>query len=325
MVDSCLERAENVTSHLLRRWEAERIRLAGLTHPEADHYRGFSDLVNDVRPDHIWTFPYLCHRRTLLASLARCHPRDGRWRELSAALASIDEAMSANRAAPVYSLQHLTVGDVRLSCIAPCPADLVCDGRRLERLLVKIVEGASLTDEEGHLLRGTKLDGSGNGLSLALVVDWGQLRICLGGDVEVFPEDPSRGWNGAKSYLEAEGSGALLDNVTLVKVAHHGSDRAFSSEVYMRHALNRPPVAVITPFAGGTNPPPHSLTLRELRRHCSRLGVTTAPVPDWTHISEAGWAEISRPDDPSACCVVASCQPDGNVSLSAHGAARVFV
>jgi hypothetical protein len=175
----------------------------------------------------------------------------------------------------------------------------------------------------GHLIRGTKLDGHGNGISLALVVEWGRARICLGGDVEG-GSDAARGWSGAMAYLEAEGHGLLLDDVTLIKVAHHGSDGAFSPEAYTRHALSRPPVAVITPFVGGPNPPPHLDTLRKLRRLCSRLALTTAPVSGWPLLGEAGWAENPRSDDTSACCVVVRCQPDGTVSLSAHGGARVF-
>lgn len=323
VVDSCREDGANVPLLLLRRFGVERLAIAALTHPDADHYRGFNEILGCFATDKIWAFPFALTRRQILAKLARRNPHDHRWADLAETLHGLERAMSENRATHVNALQSRAVGDAIVHCVAPSPADMAYEQRALGEVIEKVLGGAAITDDDVHLLRGQKLDGSGNGLSLALVIEWSGLRICLGGDVAA-PADPDRGWNGALSYVTAEGRADLFEDHVLVKTAHHASQHAFSEALYARLARNVRPIALVTPFKGGRHPPPHARTLRRLRESCARLGVTAEPGVGWPALRRADWSEDPRTDDESACCVVAVCLPGGDVSLAAHGRGRAF-
>lgn len=323
VVDSCLQDGANVSLLLLQRFGVKRLALAALTHPDADHYRGFTEILDHHDVEKTWAYPYALTRRELLAGLARKNPKDSRWAGLSATVVNLERAMSTNRGAQVFALQSRKVGDAVVHCVAPSPADMANESKRLGELHRKVLAEEPLTDEDGYLLRGKKLDGSGNGLSLALVLEWRGQRICLGGDVEA-PADPHRGWNGALDYVAAEGRGDLFDDHALVKTAHHASEHAFSEPLYARLARKTRPAALVTPFKGGSRPPPHASTLQALAHRCSTLGITSEPTMGWPAVEHAGWKEHPRKDDGGACCVVAICRADGSVSVEAHGRGRTF-
>ena len=97
LVDACLQDGKNVAKLILERFGVTRLALAVLTHPDADHYRGFADCLVRFDCDYVWSYPYALQRRQLLAALARRDPADRRGRELSTALSVIEASLAANR------------------------------------------------------------------------------------------------------------------------------------------------------------------------------------------------------------------------------------
>lgn len=324
VVDSCMEDGENLPLLLLEHLEVERVALAALTHPDADHYRGFQHVLESVAVDRLWVFPYALTRRTILASLARRNPDDGRWAGLSEVLDAVQKKLEENQGTPVHALKSQSVGAATVHCVAPSPSDLANESDALESLITKVIDGHPITADDGHLLRGRKVDGKGNGLSLALIIEWGDVRVLLGGDVEA-PADAARGWRGARSYVAAEGRSDLFDRFAIIKVPHHGSKHAFQNAALGLAPTSHAAAAIVTPFRGGTNAPPHGAALHELRSTCSQLAITSEPACGWSEVRNAQWKDAVAVDGEGASCVVAICDAAGTVSLTTYGGARKFV
>lgn len=83
---------------------------------------------------------------------------------------------------------------------------------------------------------------SPNLVSIVLHVQFGDLSVLLGADMEVH-HDPRRGWTAAI----AAGHEAGLTPAHLLKVPHHGSVTGHHEEVWTR-LLSPRPLAVVTPF-----------------------------------------------------------------------------
>ena len=324
VVDACRQDGVDLPRALLGAFGVRRVALAVLTHPDADHLRGFAELSRTIEPEFLWAFPQLMTRRRLVTHMAREHADDARWSELSEALAVIEAAMARNRAAPVYALASRNVGEVAIHCVAPSPADMERESALLDALIVRIAQGKRIADEDGRLIRGRRVDGGGNGLSLALVLEWAGRRFCLAGDVEA-PDDPHRGWRGACEYLDAQGRGDVLRDLSLLKLPHHGSISASSDEALRRHAGSARLAAIATPFIGGKAPPPHPSALGELRSYAARLAITTEPACGWEAVAATGWAPDQAASDDGARCVVAIARADGSLTVAPFGSARTFV
>lgn len=87
------------------------------------------------------------------------------------------------------------------------------------------------------------------------------------------------------------GLGALMDDVDVVKVAHHGSTGAWSDEAWARHAATRRPVAIIAPYAPSRLPTAD--VLGRLRAAACRLGITSAEGDGAGRARRAGWADAA--------------------------------
>lgn len=135
-----------------------------------------------------------------------------------------------------------------------------------------------------------------NRLSKAVVIEWEVHRLLLAGDVEN-GGNPKSGWGGIIAELLPEGNEPdrqhLLQNLTLVKVAHHGSAGAFSQDAWDLHCSSgKVHFGVLAPFNRGANPPPDQATLAALRGRLDALAITSASGKAAAAAIAAGWTSV---------------------------------
>jgi len=237
VVDACRTGKESFPLRVLRRLGATEVHLAIVTHPDLDHIAGFAELAAGVTIHRLWRYAGGT-LRDVLSSWVRKIPGQARLQELSKALDAMDRLADANRCVEA-GLDTRDWPDedgapYRVTCIAPCAADVVANRRTLQRLVELSISKSgeakprlSKGVEQLMLGRSRHLNGRGNPLSLAVVLWWGEIGILLSGDVEC-SGDRYRGWDGICAALQDDGRLQLLRGPKLVKVAHHGSNGAFS-------------------------------------------------------------------------------------------------
>jgi hypothetical protein len=129
-----------------------------------------------------------------------------------------------------------------------------------------------------------------NMVSLGLAIEWGPRRVVLAGDIENGDGGPYSGWAGVLEHLDRpdDQRGRLVDDVDLIKVAHHGSTGAFSAVAWERHARSAKTIGIMTTYSPGKLP--DGVTLGALRSHCRRLGIAADSGSAFERAMEAGWA-----------------------------------
>jgi G:T/U-mismatch repair DNA glycosylase len=156
-----------------------------------------------------------------------------------------------------------------------------------------------------------------NMVSLGVAIEWGGRRLVLAGDIENGDGGPYSGWTGVLDQLDRSDDqrGYLVEDIDLIKVAHHGSTRAFSKTVWERHTKSRKTIGVVTTYS--PKKLPELGTLQALRAHCHRLGVATDAGESFDRAMMAGWsvADISEP-------APSSTSPCLRVVLTADGSQR---
>lgn len=93
----------------------------------------------------------------------------------------------------------------------------------------------------------SNLDTDPNHTAIVLMLNLGNHRVLLGADLE---EEEVKGWSTIMTTSTIE-----RDNISLIKVPHHGSSNAFHAPFWEKH-ISKECVSVLTPFASGSNPPP---------------------------------------------------------------------
>lgn len=239
-------------------------------------------------------------------------PANKRFQDLTAAIHAIDE--HAQRASTRVEDVCLTTrpwkpAGAPYSVHFLAPTDF--DRARVRRLWNKVVQYAKgsfrLSTRFERVLNGeAELGDAPNAVSLAVAIEWGERKILLAGDVENGKRSAKSGWKGVLQILDHpdERLGHLVEDVDLVKVAHHGSKGAFSAEAWARHAKSRKTTAVLTPFAPSALP--SDRTLVNLRGHCDRLGISADAGQAFARTTAAGWTPIQSTLPPSGAPVVAA-------------------
>lgn len=342
VVDTCEHKGVVLPSALLDHFDVRAVDLLVVTHPDRDHYKGLPQLLSgsrvggplDVRV--LWRYRGFHTRRKVLARL--CALDASNKRRFAELLAAEDAMARVGRGRVFEAVLETTSWPLgrkgadagyEVTCIAPCPGDQAYEGEQLEKLF-RLARGGIALDErvERFLLgKASGIDGKGNPLSLALAIRWGSIGVLLGGDVEA-PMDADRGWNGVLATLAQEWpkSPDLLRSLQLVKVSHHGSKGAFSEAAWKLHADARPvDLAIVTPFRGSGNPPPHRETLSDLGRFAARVALTSEPS-SWGKVTDAGWVRIDAPRGPgNAACVAVTLDGASALNVRTSDQGAVFV
>jgi len=345
VVDTCKLDEVTLPLALLRHFGAPRVDLLVVTHPDRDHYKGLPELIKGIDVKCLWRYRGFHHRRKVLTRLCELNPENGRkFADLRLAEEAMAPFMEHNGGFEVAidSCTWPNEQAYEVTCIAPCPADLRHEGEQLHALFRVLLEagseGVALDPGVERFLLGKArgVDGKGNPISLALVIRWRGIGILLGGDVEAPRTDASRGWSGILTTLERGWPKGLdlVRDLHVVKVSHHGSWGAFSEDAWKLHAeTGAVEVAVVTPFRGNEDQPPHRETFRALGRFAKRVALPSPPsyptkwdhLEDpprdhgaWERLADTGWLQVTVPQGPGAGACVA-------VTFDAISSARVAV
>jgi hypothetical protein len=291
VIDACGQGSKNLPRALVHHLGLGGIHLLALTHPDLDHVRGFAELVA-MKPELLWRYP---GDPSLRDFATRCATSSGNT-VLAEALAAIDDYAMTNGI-----MQEVAYGsriwpsagsEYQVRTVAPTPSDRVRAMKVWEKLL-KFSRGRARLEK--LIQRGSSSFGDApNVLSLALVVEWDGRRILFGGDVMRGRKRgrgaSGSGWKGIVTVLANDPDPAmrtLLDDVDVVKVAHHGSRHSFDESVWKRHAPSGGVVAMLAPYTPSDLP--DAFVLRELRKYATTLAVSSVRPSDRQRVERAGW------------------------------------
>ena len=319
VVDCCSDGGRCLTLELLQDIGDPDVALLILTHPDLDHVSGLNVLLSARQVKRVWMWPHLSLMRDLLARWGASQPS---LVALASALQSLDALAARNACLEVtINNRDQAFGSTRFSALAPVPADINASRRFLDRILMwRPGQNPALSSDVENMLLGGAVDEHPNAVSLAVSVRWGAWKLLLGGDVE----SRRRGWRGWKGVLEELRQQQRLDDVTdldVIKLAHHGSENAWSDAAWSLHTQRGPvKVALIAPFNKSNLP--REAQLRALKPLAGRLGVSgDSATPQ---ILAAGWT-AGGPNPTGEPVVVLRLRADGSHDLSAQGDAGVFV
>jgi beta-lactamase superfamily II metal-dependent hydrolase len=309
VVDSCERAGTNLPVQLLRALNIEQIDLLIVTHPDLDHVKGLTELLA-FNPVRVWRYPFGLLRE-LLAVLTNADASSNYRRHAEALRGNValDDLLAENG-----NVHEVTYGrswppreaSYTVHALAPTSYDTHRARERARGLVERRHGRWTLSPQaKGWLDDDRPLGDLPNMVSLGVAIEWGDRRLVLAGDIENGDGGPYSGWAGVLDQLDRSDDlrGYLVDDVDLIKIAHHGSRRAFSKTVWERHAKSRKTIGVVT-----TNSPrklPELDTLQALRAHCHRLGIAADAGESFDRAMTAGWSvadtKESAPSSTSPC------------------------
>jgi beta-lactamase superfamily II metal-dependent hydrolase len=268
--------ATNPTLAFLRSRGVESLEFVCLTHPHDDHFRGMSHLLEAYPVRRFWRFGSLSrqHLENLLDYLKgdadeRGNEQDRRAADdLQKTLQMVRQLLDRGDlrtfhltdVKPLIRTRHVRRGPrVRVWGIAPS-SDAV------ERYQVVVLDSLKWLHTP-HAARPTEPPRlEHNNVSAALVVEYGDTRLVLGGDVEV------AGW--VDAVRGADDLEVRLD-ATFVKASHHGSLNGHCPGLWDRFSSRRKPAVVVTSYVRSGLPTLEGVN--HIARHSDRLLVTSFP------------------------------------------------
>lgn len=328
VVDGCSRDGINHPEMVLRALGRDRIDLLVLTHPDLDHLKGVGELVRAFRPHRVWRYPGL---QTVRDELATQLLNSGSDRDTLTELQDVLRALLDQGDGPVEANFNTRPWEpngatYRVFCLAPTPFDIHRALPTLGSQLQLAGSSVRVAPRYEKIYRGEARPGDHpNTLSLALVIEWDDRRILLAGDLENgLAGEPRSGWKGVRRLLSDEpGLGHLLCDLTLVKVAHHGSSGAFHEDAWREHALRGKTAAVISPFASKALPQANVLGL--LRAYCHALGVSANGANAFALAASAGWSVAQSPVfDWALPCLVATVPAAGPIRFAHSSSSALF-
>jgi hypothetical protein len=276
-VDGC-RKTNDPTLALLNslRERDSRLAFVALTHPHDDHYGGLAELLDrwSGRVGEVWRTVYGTHYSKQLLRFVSAQragkrgllPDERRLHELRAVL----ERFQTVRENGTGKLMIVDCPMLRRT-ISDKPAVTITawgpshwDNERHSQALVDAVSALSVGDTY------PKVDP--NQASGALLVQWGEARVLLAGDLLCGSRHDS-GWSPARSLVNGP--------VQVVNVAHHASEEAHDAELWSEMA---PQLAIVTPFqsASGKQPPRPEM----IKTLCESSAVVITSSPKWAGKAE---------------------------------------
>lgn len=319
VVDSCECDGDNLPATLLTHLGIAQVDLLVVTHPDLDHITGITELVTRFSPSRVWRYPFGL-LRDMLQMMTRLETPTGKQRYA--------EALAANDALDILLTKAGTVVRVHAGqtwaptdagyvthVLAPTPYDVERAAHQIRGLLEKRRGKLVLAEHARGWFAGGPLGDLPNMVSLGLVIEWQQRKVLLAGDVGIGTGHAHSGWRGILAALDQpdERRGHLVDNVDVVKIAHHGSSGALVEDAWTRHAASDKTIGVVATFS--PTPLPDNAALRSFRRWVSRLGIATDAGDAFDRALAAGWVTA----DPGAAATLPM-GPCLKIELDASGA-----
>lgn len=326
VVDSCERDDVNLPAVLLADLGVAQIDLLVVTHPDLDHIKGITELVERFSPKRVWRYPFGLLRE-ILQQLGEVQTPAGKLRYAEALRSSdtLDDLLrtegTVERVHPGRQW-HPPGSDYSICALAPTQYDIARAMSRVQGLVVRKRGRLVLSDTARAWFSGERALGDlPNMVSLGLVIEWNGLKVLLAGDVENGDGTTHSGWQGVLAGLDQpdEGRSHLVNDVDVVKIAHHGSTGALYDAAWNRHATSKKTVGLATTYS--PTPLPDDPVLRSLRRWVGRLGIATDAGDSFDRALAAGWvvadagAAATLPLGP---CVKVELRSDGTMSFE-HG------
>lgn len=276
VVDSCIPRGSHESAALsylksFGNGAESRVKLIVATHWHDDHIRGLSSIVRQV-PDALFACSAALDKDNFF-TLVEASSRAVQGRSGVDEFASIFEllrerascATERELVAPAFAianrrLLHL-VGDTRrfaasVTALSPSDGTVKLAFTDIARWLPRVGES------QRRITNVTP-----NSTSVALWLEVGTRRALLGADLE-HTDRTGEGWIAVLAGHQA------LEPAAIFKVPHHGSAGSDFPTVWSKILIDRP-VAVVTPFVGGTTILPKERDLRRLANRTDKLYCTS--------------------------------------------------
>ena len=261
----------NPTLQFLRSKNVTRLEFVCLTHPHADHFQGMSFLLETFPVRQFWIFGAMAH--------ARLHNRVGMILRLKA------ETLNQNTADTEAASELVEILDKVY--LRARRGDLTLIRLQLDQHLMTLPTNPALTitalgasgrsttmyedsldacfdhDDEGKVLVAKVRNVNHNQISGGLLIEYGQSRIILGGDIE------KAGWREAMKCFESRNRLAS----TLVKVSHHGSANGYCRGLWRVLSPNKSAHAVVTAYTMQRLPSRKGLS--HIRKHAKAVSTTS--------------------------------------------------
>ena len=262
----------NPTLGFLRERSVRRLEFLALTHPHADHYHGLKDLLDHLQVAAFWWFDGVSSldlARLVNGLRGEAYETGDRRRQHSARyLDQIFRTVIKRREEgtllgkqmsdfkPLYPLPfggaHRPEA-VQIHALAP----YTDTKQRYQEELHKCFENEALRRKLPALDQ--------NQISAALLVEFGETRLILGGDVE------KESWEEVLKYVAPSRL-----NAHAVKVSHHGSRNGYCTGLWPLFCAGGKTVAIITPSH------PHSLpnedAVTHIRDYTTQIVSTCTPA-----------------------------------------------
>ncbi len=278
------EPESNRTLQLLKSRNVERLSFLCLTHPHVDHYRGMHHLLRAFSPNRIWIFGATTHRDLYakVAALSKVQAESSHFQseedEAADELVEIldwirNECRNRQRRIPL-EVKRLQLGMSLLKLDSDPPLCVSAVGASGGRALVYEDSLSDCFRPDGGGLRERVPREQHNIISGGLLIDYGQARIILGGDID------REGW---KETLNTVGKEMGLRS-QLIKVSHHGSSTGYCDGLWEAFSPGRSAVAVLTPYTSQGLPNPGALAhiSQHARAVLSSSVEAAALATDWS-------------------------------------------
>lgn len=271
VVDSCLSRgrADPVAVEYLKSFNNDalsKVRLVVATHWHDDHIGGIASLLSQAHNAHFccsMAMQYPEFRTLITTSPGMIAGRSG----IDEFAAVIKELEARGKRAPVFAVENKTLLSlsgpptrsfpVTLESLSPSNPTIRTALGEVEKFLPKVDE------PQRRIVNSTP-----NRTSVVIWVKAGPIRALLGADLEHTSRNDD-GWSAVLSTHRDDLPAHLF------KVPHHGSPTS-DNELVWKRMLQDDPMAVVTPFAGGTTRLPQPSDLERLLARTSKLYCTAA-------------------------------------------------
>lgn len=248
----------NPTLRLLNRLGVTRLAFLCLTHPHEDHYRGMSYLLERFSPDRVWIFGSMTHRY-LYQKIAEIFKAGAVSKnvaeedhenadELVKIFDLIQSQYEDRRRHPQIDIRRLQLGQSLLELPSSPSVRVVAIGASGGRAIQYESTLTACFDARTGFLASRLPTINHNIISGGLLIEYGQARIVLGGDID--------GASWAETITQLNPS-RLSSN--LVKVSHHGSTTGYCDGLWQVLSPKGGATAAITPYSSQGLPSPEGL------------------------------------------------------------------
>ena len=277
----------NPTLRFLESRKVTRLKFLCLTHPHADHYRGMSHLLERFDPECVWLFTAATPRElySKLANLLKVNAASndyvGDETEDVDELVRIFNWVRANfknaERMPRLVVKRLELEMPLLELNTDPPLRITAIGASGGR--------ATLYEDTLQACFNAKLNSlaeiqpkvNHNIISGGLLIEYGQARVILGGDIETDAWEENLRFLSPKERMHSQ----------LVKVSHHGSTTGYCDRLWEQLSPHKTAIAVLTPFFAERLPSPEGLAY--ISKHARQTMTTSVEAVELVaHLKKAG-------------------------------------